>query len=88
VHLIEPAKRCDNLLVDLGAFPVVFDDLNQAAWVPEEGKKALREWVDSDKKACETLKNAVNNGYTTQGHKEPRSEPRLQSTDPHDQETA
>ena len=27
VHLIEPAKRCDNLLVDLGTFPAVFDDL-------------------------------------------------------------
>jgi hypothetical protein len=27
VHLIEPAKRCDNSLVYFGAFPVVFDDL-------------------------------------------------------------
>ena len=27
VHLIEPAKRSDNPLVDLGTFPVVFDDL-------------------------------------------------------------
>ena len=27
VHLIEPAERCDNPLVDLGTFTVVFDDL-------------------------------------------------------------
>ena len=39
--------------------------LNQAAWVPEEGKKAFREWTDSNKKGCETLKNAVNNGYAS-----------------------
>lgn len=37
--------------------------LNQAAWLPEEGKKAFREWVDSNRKGCETLKTAVCNGY-------------------------
>ena len=41
--------------------------LDQAAWVPEEGKKACREWIDSNKKGCETLKNAVNNGYNNLG---------------------
>ncbi|MGC9966278.1 MAG: hypothetical protein ABSE08_12815 [Syntrophobacteraceae bacterium] len=39
--------------------------LNQAAWLPEEGKKAFREWVDSNKKGCETFKDAVNNGYNS-----------------------
>jgi len=39
--------------------------LNQAAWVPEEGKKAFREWIDSNKKGCETFKDAVNNGYAS-----------------------
>ncbi len=24
--------------------------MDQAAWVPDEGKKALREWIDSNKK--------------------------------------
>jgi len=37
--------------------------LNQAAWVPEEGKKVFREWVDSNKKGCETLKDTVNKSY-------------------------
>jgi len=27
MHLIEPAKGCDNPLVDLGADPLVFDNL-------------------------------------------------------------
>jgi hypothetical protein len=39
--------------------------LNQAAWVPEEGKKAFREWIDSNKKGCETLKDAVEKGYAS-----------------------
>jgi hypothetical protein len=41
--------------------------LNQAAWVPDEGKKAFREWIDSNKKGCETMKDAVNNGYASLG---------------------
>ncbi len=39
--------------------------LNQASWVPDEGKKVFREWIDSNKKGCETLKDVVNNGYTS-----------------------
>ena len=39
--------------------------LNQAAWVPDEGKKVFREWIDTNKKGCETLKDVVNNGYTS-----------------------
>lgn len=42
--------------------------LNQAAWIPEEGKKAFREWIDNNKRGCETLKTAVNDGYTSLGN--------------------
>lgn len=38
--------------------------LEQANWVPEEGKKAFREWVDGNKKGCETFKNAVGDGFS------------------------
>ena len=41
--------------------------LDKAAWVPEEGKKTFREWIESNKKGCETLKNAVSNGYDSMG---------------------
>ena len=41
--------------------------LDKAAWVPEEGKKTFREWIESNKKGCETLKNAVNSGYNNLG---------------------
>lgn len=37
--------------------------LDKAAWVPDEGKKAFREWMDGNKKGCETLKKAVNDGF-------------------------
>jgi flagellar hook assembly protein FlgD len=40
---------------------------NQISWVPEDGKKVFREWVDSNKKGCETLRNVVNNGYASLG---------------------
>lgn len=41
--------------------------LSQSVLVPEEGKKVFREWIDSNKKGCETLKDAVNNGYNSLG---------------------
>ncbi len=41
--------------------------LNQSAWIPDEGKKVVREWVDTNKRGCETLKDAVNNGYNSLG---------------------
>ncbi len=41
--------------------------MDKAAWVPEEGKKTFREWIESNKKGCETLKNAVSNGYDSMG---------------------
>lgn len=28
-----------------------------ASWLPEEGRKALKQWVDINKKACENLKS-------------------------------
>lgn len=37
--------------------------LNQAVWMPEEGKKAFRDWADNNKKSCETFKRAVDEGY-------------------------
>ena len=39
--------------------------LNQAAWIPEETKKAFREWVDSNRKGCETIKDTVDKGYSS-----------------------
>ncbi len=38
--------------------------LVQAVWIPEEGKKALRDWVETNKQGCETFRNAVNDGYS------------------------
>ena len=37
--------------------------LEQAAWMPEEGKKVIRNWVDAYKKGCEDFKNAANENY-------------------------
>ncbi len=39
--------------------------LEQAKWLPEEAKKPLRQWVDSNKKGCETLREAVGSGYNS-----------------------
>lgn len=37
--------------------------LDQAAWLPEEGKKALKEWVATYKKGREDYKKMVDEGY-------------------------
>lgn len=37
--------------------------LNQADWLPEEGKKAINEWVDAFKKGRETYKKTVDEAY-------------------------
>lgn len=37
--------------------------LNQAAWLPEEGKKALKDWVDAFKKGRETYKQSVDDAF-------------------------
>ncbi|SPF37018.1 conserved hypothetical protein [Syntrophobacter sp. SbD1] len=39
--------------------------LEGAAWLPEEGRKALKQWIDMNKKACENLKNAIDSGYSS-----------------------
>ncbi|MCK8602873.1 hypothetical protein [Desulfoferrobacter suflitae] len=37
--------------------------LDQAAWLPEEGKKVLNEWLDSYKKGRETFKETVDTSF-------------------------
>jgi hypothetical protein len=37
--------------------------LDQAAWLPEEGKKALKEWLATYKKGREEYKKMVDEGY-------------------------
>ena len=37
--------------------------LENANWVPKEGKNALGEWIDSYKKGRENFKDAVNTGF-------------------------
>ena len=38
--------------------------LDQSVWLPEEGKKAFKEWIDGSRKGCETFKSAVDDGYS------------------------
>jgi len=40
---------------------------NHAPWIPEEGKKMFRTWIDSNKRGCVTIKDTVNNGYASLG---------------------
>ena len=37
--------------------------MEQAIWLPDEGKKAFNEWVRTNKKGCEDFKNAVADGF-------------------------
>ena len=37
--------------------------LEQATWMPEEGKKVIRNWVDAYKKGCEDFKSAADQNY-------------------------
>ena len=37
--------------------------LEQATWMPEEGKKLIRDWVNAYKKGCEDFKKAANENY-------------------------
>jgi hypothetical protein len=37
--------------------------LNQASWMPEEGKKAVREWVEVFRKGRETYKKTVEEAF-------------------------
>lgn len=36
--------------------------LEQAVWVPEEGKKAFRQWVHSNRNGCESFRAAMEDG--------------------------
>jgi len=37
--------------------------LENANWIPKEGKNALGEWIESYKKGRESYKDAVNKGF-------------------------
>ena len=37
--------------------------LEQAAWMPEEGKKLIRDWVVAYKKGCEDFKKTADENY-------------------------
>jgi len=37
--------------------------LDQAAWIPEDGKKTITEWVKAYKKGVEDFKNTVDTQY-------------------------
>jgi hypothetical protein len=37
--------------------------LDQAVWMPAEGKKAIREWLESYEKGCVDFKKLVDEGY-------------------------
>jgi len=37
--------------------------LDQATWLPEEGKKAIKEWANACKKGSEDFKKAVDDNF-------------------------
>lgn len=37
--------------------------LEQASWMPDEGKKLIRNWVNTYKKGCEDFKQAADENY-------------------------
>jgi hypothetical protein len=37
--------------------------MDQAVWVPDEGKKAFAQWIRTNKKGCEDLRSAVADGF-------------------------
>jgi len=37
--------------------------LAQATWMPEEGRKALKDWMESYKKGCQDFKRMVDENY-------------------------
>jgi predicted aminopeptidase len=37
--------------------------LEQATWLPKEGKKAISDWMQTYKKGCEDFKKLVNDNY-------------------------
>jgi gas vesicle protein len=51
VMLQEQTERMSNTLIE------------QATWLPEEGKKAITEWVSAYKKGRETFKTSVEDSF-------------------------
>jgi hypothetical protein len=51
VMLQEQADRAGNTILD------------QATWLPEEGRKAVQDWVDAFKKGREEFKSMVDENY-------------------------
>jgi len=37
--------------------------LGQASWLPEDGQKALKSWIESYKKGCQDYKKMVDDNY-------------------------
>jgi hypothetical protein len=37
--------------------------MEQATWIPEEGKKLIEEWIDTYKKGCVDFKKAADENY-------------------------
>jgi hypothetical protein len=37
--------------------------IEQAAWLPEDGKKAIKDWMAAYKSGCENFKQAVDESY-------------------------
>lgn len=37
--------------------------LDQATWLPEEGNKAINDWIGAYGKGCEDFKNAVDDNF-------------------------
>jgi hypothetical protein len=37
--------------------------MGQAGWIPEEGRKALQDWMGSYKKGCDDFKKMVDDNY-------------------------
>lgn len=37
--------------------------LEQAAWLPEDGKKVINEWINAYKKGCDNFKNAFDENF-------------------------
>ena len=37
--------------------------LSQANWMPEEGRKAIKEWIASYRTGCDNLKTLVDDNY-------------------------
>ncbi|MBT8366712.1 MAG: hypothetical protein KJP23_18635 [Deltaproteobacteria bacterium] len=37
--------------------------VEQATWMPEEGKKLIREWVNAYKKGCQDFKKTADENY-------------------------